>query len=106
MVYANSYERIMDARGRTALTFERFNKHLAALRGKKHGSIICASRPGWVRFTENLVRGYVRLKAESCGVRLALEHEPSPDPKLMWKKSPNKGIAPGYSHPKYNFGRF
>jgi hypothetical protein len=103
-VYSNSYERIMADLGRTPLPYDRFSSHITSLKSARHGAIICSARKGWVRFSENLVRGYVRLKAESQGVRLAMEHEPSPDPKPSWGKSANTGVAPLYSPPRYNFG--
>ncbi|RYD59269.1 MAG: hypothetical protein EOP83_20615 [Verrucomicrobiaceae bacterium] len=103
-VYSNSYERIMADLGRTPLPYDRFSSHITLLKSARHGAIICSSRKDWVRFSENLVRGYVRMKAESQGVRLAMEHEPSPDPKRSWGKSANTGVAPLYSPPRYNFG--
>lgn len=103
-IYANSYERIMSKIRRPALSFEKFSSHLAALRSEKHGSILCSARSGWIRFSENLVRGYVRLVAESQGVRLAMEHEPSPDPKFMWQARGPVGRDPGFSLPRYNWG--
>lgn len=104
-IYSNSYERIMSDCGRAALPYEKFNGHIRALRSAKHGSIVKSIRPGWIGFTENLVRGYVRLKAESQGVRLALEHEPSPDPKYMWKKNASQGRAKNLPFPKYSWGK-
>ena len=82
-IYANSYERLMLEMGRTPAPEKEFAARIAALRGKSHGSILTSTRRGWVRFTENLIRGYVRLVAESSGVKLALEHEPGPDPKVL-----------------------
>lgn len=102
-IYANSYERIMAEIGQRPLALEKFNVHLKSLKGKQHGTILCSVRPGWIRFSENLVRGYVRLVAESQGIRLAMEHEPSPDPKYLWRSKGPVGKAPGFFLPRYNW---
>ena len=73
-----------------------------------HGSILSASRRGWVKFTENLLRGYVRLRAESVGVRLALEHEPAPAPKTLTVGRGRVGIDPAFprrTYPSWGKGR-
>ena len=82
-VYANSYERIMSEIGRPPATEKEFAERITALKTKAHGAILTSTRRGWVKFSENLIRGYVRLVAESNGIRLALEHEPGPDPKVL-----------------------
>lgn len=104
MIYENSYRRIMADLERPPLSFEKFNGHLTQLRRPSHGKVVSSARSGWVKFSENLVRGYVRLKAESQGVRLALEHEPGPDPKVVWKKGPSSAVNPVYKHPRYTWG--
>lgn len=82
-VYANSYERIMTELGRKPVLEIEFARRLSALKSKAHGNMLTSSRRGWVKFSENLIRGYVRLVAGANGVRLALEHEPGPDPKVL-----------------------
>ena len=67
-----------------------------------HGAILKIERRGWVMFSENLIRGYVRLVAEGGGVRLALEHEPAPPPKALTVGSHRRGIDP--AAPKRNYG--
>ena len=104
-IYVNSYERIMSDLGKVPLSFERFSENLSALKNKKHAAILRSTRSGWIRFSENLVRGYVRLVAESQGVRLALEHEPSPDPKEKWMSKGKLGrsaVFPLPFHPTHN----
>lgn len=93
-IYSNSYERIMEERGRTPLTQKTFMARLTALKSPSHGAILTGERRGWIRFSENLIRGYVRLVAESSGVRLALEHEPAPPPKVLTANAGRRGIDP------------
>jgi hypothetical protein len=52
------------------LTKDKFNQRLLALRTPGHGSIVIGGGSGWFAFRENVMRGYVRLKAESEGVEL------------------------------------
>ena len=82
-IYNESYQRVMADIRRPALSFDDFQTRLANLKSKRHGSILSGNRRGWIHFTENLIRGYVRPVAESKGVRLALEHEPGPEPKKI-----------------------
>jgi len=101
-IYSNSYERIMEERGRTPLTQKTFMARLTALKSASHGSILTGERRGWIRFSENLIRGYVRLVAESSGVRLALEHEPAMPPKVLTANAGRRGIDP--AAPKRSYG--
>ena len=101
-IYSNSYERIMEARNRTPLTQKTFMTRVTSLKSSRHGSILTGDRRGWVRFSENLIRGYVRLVAEASGVRLALEHEPAPQPKLLTANTGRQGIDP--AAPRRSYG--
>ena len=101
-IYSNSYERIMNLRGRTPLTQKIFMARINALKGKSHGAILTGERRGWVGFSENLIRGYVRLVAEGCGVPLALEHESPPSPKIVTVGAGRRGIDP--AAPRRNYG--
>lgn len=103
-IYDDSYLRVMKSTGREPLTFKEFQSRLANLRSDRHGAILSFSRRGWVHFTENLIRGYVRLVAESKGVRLAFEHEPSLEPKKLTASSSTRGIDPTYQRPIYRRG--
>jgi uncharacterized protein len=44
------------------------------LKRSTHGAILKANRQGWYGFNENILRGYVRLRAEEQGVQLDAEH--------------------------------
>lgn len=101
-IYTNSYERIMSDLGRTPVSQKTFMTRVNALKGKGHGAILSSGRRGWVMFSENLIRGYVRLVAEGSGVRLALEHEPAPAPKALTVGPHRRGIDP--AAPRRNYG--
>jgi uncharacterized protein len=100
-VYNESYLRVMAEIRRPALSFEDFQSRLSNLKSARHGSILSSNRRGWIHFTENLIRGYVRLVAESKGVRLALEHEPGPEPKKITAAASSRGIDPLFQRPRY-----
>ena len=65
----DSYERLMELR-EDKLPRTKFNTRLNALKKETHGSILIGTRQGWYSFNENVVRGYVRLRAEQEGVSL------------------------------------
>jgi Cdc6-like AAA superfamily ATPase len=72
-IYELSYKRLIQHRSlasRSMLTKDKFNQRLLALRTPGHGSIVIGGGSGWFAFRENVMRGYVRLKAESEGVEL------------------------------------
>jgi hypothetical protein len=50
-----------------------FSVRLNALKSQRHGSILVGTRAGWYEFRENIVRGYVRLRAEKEGIQLGVE---------------------------------
>jgi len=102
-VYNESYVRVMEDVGRPALSFDDFQARLTNLKSARHGSILKSERRGWIRFSENLLRGYVRLVAESKGVRLALEHERGPEPKPLTASARSTGISPVF--PRSTYGR-
>ena len=103
-IYDESYMRIMEDVQRKPLDFTTFQSHLTSLRSSRHGAILEMPRRGWVQFSENLIRGYVRLVAESKGVRLALEHEPGPEPKALTAAARSQGVHPAYPGRRYNWG--
>jgi energy-coupling factor transporter ATP-binding protein EcfA2 len=78
-----SYQRIMEESRRTALDRTKFVSRLNNLKSSRHGTILRSEQRSWYEFTENMVRGYVRLRAEEQGIRLALEHEPSAEPNRL-----------------------
>ncbi len=69
-----SYERISASIRQTALTRLKFNQRINSLKKPTHASILSGSRQGWYEFTEKMVRGYVRLRAEQAGVVLENDH--------------------------------
>ena len=44
------------------------------LKRANHGSILTGTRQGWYEFTEKMIRGYVRLKAEQEQLVLEADH--------------------------------
>ena len=77
-IYEDSYKRIIGQftkdDGLTPITRERFNQRLHNLRKDTHGEALINHGSGWFSFRENIMRGYVRLVAESRGIKLAREH--------------------------------
>jgi hypothetical protein len=69
-----SYKRIVLSRGETPLDRERFTQRINTLKRPTHASILKASRQGWYEFSEAVVRGYVRLRAEAQGIELGNDH--------------------------------
>ncbi|WP_185803270.1 hypothetical protein [Pontivivens nitratireducens] len=73
-IYENSYLRVNSHRGVTEkLSREKLNGRMLALRKDSHSNIIVGTGSGWFEFRENVVRGYVRLRAEAEGVPLVPE---------------------------------
>jgi archaellum biogenesis ATPase FlaH len=74
-IYDKSYGWIVDQRkGRTKLTRERLNQRYLSLRKESHGRIVAGYGSGWFSFRENIMRGYVRLRAASEGIDLGRHH--------------------------------
>lgn len=70
-IYDYSYRRIMGKRvSRQALPKDKFNQRMLVLRTEGHGQVVVGYGAGWFGFRENIIRGYVRLRAESKGVQL------------------------------------
>jgi uncharacterized protein len=70
-IHEVSYVRIARERGNKApLQRETLNQRLLTMRKDSHANIVVGYGSGWFSFRENVVRGYVRLKAESEGVAL------------------------------------
>jgi uncharacterized protein len=72
-IYDTSYKRIIAQRklnGREPMDREKLNTRLLALRSEAHGAIVVGHGSGFYSFRENVLRGYVRLKAETEGVEL------------------------------------
>ncbi|QDL92464.1 ATP-binding protein [Paroceanicella profunda] len=75
-----SYEKIMRNLDKNPISRERFNSRMNSLKKESHGCILTGSRQGWYEFTEKMIRGYVRLKAEQAGIELEADH-PTARPK-------------------------
>jgi uncharacterized protein len=70
-IYQMSYRKMMLGRGdRPLLQRDEFNRRMLALSKESHGRIVVSHGSGWFSFRENIMRGYVRLKAEHNDVRL------------------------------------
>jgi hypothetical protein len=69
-----SYLRIMSVRQKQALERAHFNQRLNSLKQLSHGCILTGTRQGWYEFTEKMLRGYVRLRAEQKNVDLDADH--------------------------------
>jgi uncharacterized protein len=70
----SSYTRIMRSMSEDPLPRDTFNQRMNSLKKNTHASILTANRQGWYEFSEAVVRGYVRLRAEARGVQLGNEH--------------------------------
>ena len=73
-----SHLRLANGRLETPLDRRRFNQRLNALKQPSHGSILTGTRQGWYEFTEKMIRGYVRLRAEQVGLVLDADHPAIP----------------------------
>ncbi|MFT3974628.1 MAG: ATP-binding protein [Amaricoccus sp.] len=69
-----NYERIMRSIDREPLDRKKFNQRINSLKSPAHASILKGSRSGWYEFTEKMIWGYVRLRAERAGVSLDRDH--------------------------------
>jgi archaellum biogenesis ATPase FlaH len=74
-IYDGSYRWINALRpSRAALTREKLNQRYLTLRKDSHGRIVAGHGAGWFSFRENIMRGYVRLRAAANGVDLGKHH--------------------------------
>lgn len=72
------YKRIMRGLDKNPFTREKYNNRMNRLKTESHGYILTGTRQGWYEFTEKMIRGYVRLKAEQVNVRLSPDHPEAP----------------------------
>lgn len=79
-IYDNSYKRIHrehkskdEVDIKSLLNKEQLNSRLLTMRSDRHANIVIGHGAGWFSFRENVVRGYVRLKAATAKVELAAE---------------------------------
>lgn len=68
------YTRVMKDMNKEPLSRPQFNTRMNRLKNEAHGCILTATRQGWYEFTEKIIRGYVRLKAEQANVDLSPDH--------------------------------
>lgn len=69
-----SYSRILKESGKEGLDRSKFNQRINALKKDSHAKILTGSRAGWYEYTEMMIRGYVRLRAEQQGIELEDDH--------------------------------
>lgn len=70
-IYESSYKWIMAKRPtRTLLRREQLNQRYLSLKKESHSHIVAGYGSGWFAFRENIMRGYVRLRAEAEGIDL------------------------------------
>ena len=70
----DSYERILKSLRKEPLDRTKFNQRINSLKQANHASILTGTRQGWYEFSETMIRGYVRLRAEQAGVELEVDH--------------------------------
>ena len=88
--------------GRPLLDYEGFAAIIRKLKGKGCGEILVPSRfnrRGWLSYRENVLRGYVRMQAESHGIQLIGEQLEAPKQKMHAPASATRGYY-GPSIPK------
>jgi uncharacterized protein len=74
-IFESSYKWIMAKRpSRNVLRREQLNQRYLSLKKESHSHIVAGYGSGWFGFRENIMRGYVRLRAESEGIDLG-RHE-------------------------------
>jgi hypothetical protein len=83
-VYQKSYLKIVAHRNsirvcrgeqeQKPLQKDEFDRRLARLKSDAHGEILKGSGSGWYEFRENMMRGYVRLRAREKGINLGIDH--------------------------------
>lgn len=78
-----SYERIMSRLGKVPLPRVTFNNRMNNLKRPNYAGILTGTRAGWYEFSEKVVRGYARLRAEQAGVDLEIDH-PAAKRRLGW----------------------
>ena len=73
-VYRHITSKWQNAGMMTTLPRDKFTQRINALKRAAHGSILRGSRQGWYEFSEPVMRGYVRLRAEDRGTQLGADH--------------------------------
>jgi hypothetical protein len=74
-IFESSYRWIMAERpNRNVLRREQLNQRYLSLKKESHSHIVAGYGSGWFAFRENIMRGYVRMRAEAEGINLG-RHE-------------------------------
>jgi len=73
-IYNDSYIPIMRKLDKNPLERNTFSQRMNSLKRDGHGKIIQSPRRSWFTFSENIVRGYVRLRAEKAGIFFGPDH--------------------------------
>ena len=74
-IYEASYKWIMGKRpSRNMLRREQLNQRYLSLKKDSHSHIVAGYGSGWFAYRENIMRGYVRMRAEAEGINLG-RHE-------------------------------
>ena len=103
-IYDSSYKWIMLKRtGRNMLTREQLNQRYRAMRKDSQARINAGFGSGWFAFRKNIMRGYLRLRAESQGIDPigSKQHfnriNPPKDARTKWPAQPIPVIRPAVS---------
>lgn len=83
----DTYIEIMKQLSLEPLSRDQFNARMNRLKGEAHGQILSGTRQGWYEFTEKMIRGFVRLKAEQAGVFLQPDHPKGKIPKFVRRQA-------------------
>ena len=100
-----SYEYVMKQRGfggRKALDYDGFVAVIRKLKSPSCGAILVPSRfnkKGWIAYKESVLRGYVRMQAESHGIELVGDRAEAPKQLMHAPASATRGYF-GPSIPK------
>lgn len=82
-IHEKSYTPIMELRpNRNRLDKQKFYSRMNNLKSERHGQILKGTAAGWYQFRDNIVRGYVRLRAENAGVPLGIDHHYAGRPRI------------------------
>ena len=70
----NSFIRIAEELVKPKLSRDQFNNRMNRLKKSPHGKILIGTRQGWYRFSNPMLRGYCRLKAQDQNLILGRDH--------------------------------
>lgn len=109
-----SYERILRDLSRSdhperiqPIDRKKFSQRLSTLTKESHGGVLrkmSENRNGWYQFSENMLRGFVRLLAETHGVQLWIEEAKAPKQLIHPRPQTHGGSARYQSSVPYGVG--